>query len=72
MKEFRYEWNRDLWIEGLDNITSCKICLGSLSKYSMNETKEIALIGVVYEFLLVVVQVTQKIYSVLRVSDEKV
>ena len=38
----------------------------------MNETKEIALIGVVYEFLLVVVQVAQKIYSVLRVSDEKV
>lgn len=62
-----------MWIEGLDNITWCKICLGSLSKYySMNETKEIALIGVVYEFLLVVVQVTQKIYSVLRVSDEKV
>ena len=61
-----------MWIEGLDNITSCKICLGSLSKYSMNETKEIALIGVVYEFLLVVVKVTQKIYSVLRVSDEKV
>lgn len=37
----------------------------------MNETKEIALIRVVYEFLLVVVQVTQKIYSILRVFDEK-